>query len=557
MELLTKSIKDNNAYIEEWEQQKTEIENSNASEQLKRKKTERIDKKIREIQAANEQEKIEIMKKIHRIYADFYAKTGWINNKLKHQEMDMRWDNKNTCMRKAFFYELMGEYEGFNIRLDEYGNKCFYTPVLLPIQGGHFLPISLHFGSERNYQEFMIKTDAELDNYREDLPELVYRAKLRLRYQNKQSKLKKDDKNIPTELSEPISGSDIEKIQILVLKYSDAKNKYDGKKEEYNKASKRYKKEACIQEIKQIQAELDEIESELIRLCSSDKQFLECIKEAPTLGYTEEVNKNGLIKEIGHLLEIKSKKDVIEFIKKNPSKTEMVKVLFEDDSDVVKFIELVQDIQSAEDIEKRNELAQKLMYRCVGMGTEGEDAFFPTEDSKESQIEPIKEFIESQGIKIPELDQQIREAFDEKELLKSEEWDIGTEPLTPHNFAKILKKGMIDHNLDFDSADEAIDIYLKLDMLYGRDGEKSIRMIKNKIDNSLGKEEPANYEENKEIYDELYEDALEGRVAKFFEKLPLTFSPAELAEYYQETNEFEREWNQYKERDQDIKGIHN
>lgn len=166
---LTKSIKDNNAYIEEWEQQKTEIENSNASEQLKRKKTERIDKKIREIQAANEQEKIEIMKKIHRIYADFYAKTGWINNKLKHQEMDMRWDNKNTCMRKAFFYELMGEYEGFNIRLDEYGNKCFYTPVLLPIQGGHFLPISLHFGSERNYQEFMIKTDAELDNYREDL----------------------------------------------------------------------------------------------------------------------------------------------------------------------------------------------------------------------------------------------------------------------------------------------------------------------------------------------------------------------------------------------------
>lgn len=72
-------------------------------------------------------------------------------------------------------------------------------------------------------------------------------------------------------------------------------------------------------------------------------------------------------------------------------------------------------------------------------------------------------------------------------------------------------------------------------------------MVKDKIDRALSKDKPENYAEMKEQYNALFDDALEERVPEFFEKLPLTFTPEEAAEYYKQSDEFEAEYNRYLE----------
>lgn len=547
--VIEKEIKE----IENLRKEFSEIANMDRPDELKqrwkKRKYNQINEKYKELEnKLSPETRLMLEQNIHKTYELFHFRIAWIINQRAHElpnSLRGKYYNlKHNNMREGLEHALIGGLTSPKLRArqDDENEECLYTNFSIPIPNGR-RPIELHFGSENKYKEILRHVDGTLNNYILDDSETAYRAKLELRYLHRESQLAKDDYSSGM----PRKGSDREIIEMYVIKYLYLKEKIEG-------INDKSKKEKTIEE-------MDKYKKTLLKFCidypKSADAIIRIIKNTPVLNEGEQYNLEGLYIDLEDSLEIKnrivkiaSKQGLIEFLKANidiADNIQLVNKIINRDKEFDDLLQITQKINAEENPDKRGEIVEELIYRCVGMGTEGEDAFFLAEEGEEIPIKQISDFIKSQEIDITDLDAKIEEAFTEKELLQSEGWDLGTEPLTQRRFAEILKNGMIAHNMDFNHVDEAIEYYRKLDMLYGRDAEHSIEMVKVKIDRVLGEKKPDNYEEMKEQYEALLEDALEGRVPEFFEKLPLTFTPEEAAEYYKQSDEFEAEYNRYLE----------
>ncbi|MBR3162899.1 MAG: hypothetical protein IKF17_02205 [Clostridia bacterium] len=525
--VIKKEIKE----IENLRKEFLKIDNMDSPDKLKqrwkRRKYDQINGKYKELEnKLSSETRLMLEQSIHKTYALFHFRIAWIINQRAHELPNSFRKNyyrsKHSNMREGLEHALIGGLTSQKprVRQDERSEECLYTNYNIPIPNGR-RTIELHFGSEDNYKEVLRLVDGTLNNYILDDSETSYRAKLELRYLHRESQLSKDDHCSRM----PRKGSDREIIEMYVIKYLYLKEKIEG-------INDKSKKEKTIEE-------MDNYKKILLKFCidypKSADAIIRIVQNTPVLNEGEQYNLEGLYIHLEDSLEIKnrlvkidSKQGLIEFLKANidiADNIQLVNKIINRDREFDDLLQITQKINAEEDPDKRGEIVEELIYRCVGMGTEGKDAFFLAEEGEEIPIKQISDFIKLQEIDIPDLEAKIEEAFIEKELLQSEGWDLGTEPLTQRRFAEVLKNGMIAHNMDFNHVDEAIEYYRKLDMLYGRDAEQSIETVKAKLDRALDKKEPENYEEMKEQ--------------------PLSFTPEEAAEYYKQSDEFEVEYNRY------------
>ena len=385
-------------------------------------------------------------------------------------------------------YALLGNIsENFVIRRDDKGSLCLYTNYNKKT-GIIVRPIQLHFGTVENYEKIMMAVEEILENFKDKSPELAYRAELLFRYKYNQTGLPKDMQD-----EHPKEGSIEETIQVQFLRYSDLKNLYD-REENYYKISKRkYKKEEHLEKMNELKQEIDKIVSELIGLGVDNNQVSNIIMNTPTFFESENNNKNSIMNEITAINKNKAKGDSI--------------------NELIVAISNVQTV--AEDAEIKKDLEKELIYRCVGIGTEGTDSLFPLENGENNQAEQIKKFIISQGIDIPDLDQKIQEAFEYKEMLKEDGWSLGEDTLTVSGFIELLKQSMIQRGLTFDDIDTIMEYYIDLDMFYGNDVDICIDEVSNII------KEVMNGDTSIEEFDELFEYICDNNIEEFFENLKI------------------------------------
>ena len=504
----TKALTDITHSIEIMDKQIDEIENSNRNEALKNKQKGRIEKRKEEAKdSLSSQKRLELEQDIYRVYANFYAQISWVANRIAHDGNPNFWNTKHNNMWSAFSYALMGNLDDFNIRLDDNGDRCLDTSVEPPFQNSK-KNISLHFGSEDKYYDFITQADEFLGRQANEGPELAYRAKLKLRYKHIQSNYARDD-DIPKENQIPTVGSDKETIQLWMIKYIDLEEKF-----------KKLKKKDLKQKN---EANRDGIKNHILSICEKNpevKEFIfKTLEQTPTLNDDENICKNNMIDELDSILEIKSKNDIIEFLTFHPDAFSIIKNRYKEDNGISSLLQNIQDVRESKDSKEREEKEKLLIYRCVGMGTEGEDAFFLDEQGEDKSIKQIREFIKALGIDVPNLEEQIQEAFNYKEKLKKENWNIGTQLLTKSSFIDILEHGMIEHEIDFDNVNDAISYYENLDMFYGKDKDKVIKNISTIIDQII------NGNETSEEYNELYEYACDNNIHKFFQKLKNLLKP--------------------------------
>ena len=502
LESKTKVITDIIHSIEELNKQINEIEKSNRIESLKNKQKERAKKKRETIKdSLSPKKSLELEQDIYRVYANFYAQISWVANRIAHDGNPNFWNTKHNNMWSAFSYALMGNLDDFNIRLDDNGDRCLDTSVEPPFQNSK-KNISLHFGSEYKYYDFITQADRILSKKANERPELAYRAKLKLRYKHRQSNYARDE-DIPKEDQIPTLGSNKETIQLWMIKYIDLEEKF--------------KKLKNIDLRKKNEVSRDGIKNHILNICEKRpeiKEFiLKTLEQTPTLNDDENICKHDLIDELDSILEIKSKNDMIELLTSHPDAFSIIKNRYKEDNEISSLLQNIQDVKECKNSKEREDKEKLLIYRCVGMGTEGKDAFFLDKQGEDKPSEQIGKFIKALGIDIQNLEEQIQEAFNYKEKLKEANWNIGTQTLTKNSFIDILEHGMIEHEIDFDNINEAISYYEDLDMLYGKDEDKVIESISTIIDQII------NGDETSEEYNELYEYACDNNIHEFFEKL--------------------------------------
>lgn len=522
-------------------------------------------------------EKTEIIKELHKKISQVYIILAHYVNRNAHQNNTELFTLKDLYMENYIVHATLGgQFLQVTKRDDNQGNHYLKTHMKL-IENNKSKPIELHFGTRRNiiqnYNRIMDGAFLTLENF---LPESSYEKKEFYKLILKDFITSLEENDIEKQAGfRPFTKfisqfpNDIELIMEEFSKVCD--HDIDKDKEEFLErlslnieTLRQAKRETYIEKNKAI-AELIRdcqttqpngktsfVSSELRLLLNNigyeitDEQIDFIIQKKDNLHRSK--NSRMLLKK--YIMQKDSSQGLMKFfssvLKENPEQISTISdidLFYGENANFSNILRVVQQLSIASD-EEKDELKNILIYRCVGIGTEGNYSLFPQSADKSSE-EQIIEFLRAINIDIPDLDTKIEEAFTEKELLQSEGWYLGTEPLTPRRFAEILKNGMIAHNMDFDHVDEAIEYYKKLDMLYGRDAEQSIEIVKAKIDRVLSEKEPENYKEMKEQYGVLYDDALEGKVPEFFEKLPLTFTPEEAAEYYKHSDEFEAEYNIY------------
>ena len=523
----------------------------------------------------NNAEKTTIIKDLHKKISQVYIILAHYVNRDAHHNNTELFKLKDLYMENYIVHATLGgQFLQVTKRNDKQGNHYLKTHMKL-IEDNKSKPIELHFGTRRNfiqnYNRIMDGAFRTLENF---LPE---------NSEEKKNFYKVLLKDFITSLEE----NDIEKqarfrpftkfisqfpndIELIKEAFSEVcDHDIDKDKEEF------LEKLSCnIETIRQVKngtnIEKNKAIAELIRNCQitqpngktsfvsgelstllnnigydvTNEQIDTLIQKKDALRVSRE---NRMLLE-KFTMEKNNPQELMNLLtailKENPEQISTISdidLFYGENANFSNLLGVVQQLSIASDEEKAG-LKKILIYRCVGIGTEGDTPLF-----EQSSKEQIIDFLKAVNIDIPDLDTKIEEAFTEKDLLQSEGWNLGTEPLTPRRFAEILKNGMIEHGIDFDQIDDVIEYYRKIDMLYGRDAEHSIEMVKVKIDRVLGEKKPDNYEEMKEQYDALYDDALEGRVPEFFEKLSLTFTPEEAAEYYEQSDEFEAEYNRYLE----------
>ncbi|MBR3134434.1 MAG: hypothetical protein IKG56_03140 [Clostridia bacterium] len=544
--------------ILELQEEIEDIEEMERSENLKQRWIERKRNEIERLEneldnSLSPEKKMQLERFINKVPAVFYTEIGWVVNQAAHQHREKEKQSRRGSIgrererRKAddFFafkdtkmVEIIANYllnaEGdVTIRLDESGNKCLYIfNNNLPRLFGRS-PIGLHFGSEDKFIRIINNADGILNSYVLERGKDAFRAKLRLRYLKKESSKNKSDNNSTM----PSEGSIKEQIEILTVKYLFYKKRIDSIKNKLRKKGNDQERLNLEKNIKK----MNECKFILLRACIQypdlEEKIMKYIKETPTIDKNEQKELEELNMDLKlslyikkSLLKIKSNKELVDFLKKNIDYIDSIKqvnYIVNGENDFTSLLQTIQEIQNEKDANKKNEMIRILVYRCVGKGTEGEDAFFPSTDDDIDSKKQIIDFIKSidLGVADDSIEYLVDEAIKDKTSIKEDQngdWTEEYKDIEDSNKSNIIsffKNGMIKHKMDLTEVEDAVEILKKLELLYGKDKDGVIDDISRTIDVAFNGDRANSTEEKQFLMDQFEDITLENDYTAFFDLL--------------------------------------
>lgn len=501
------STKDLNRFesIKKTEKEIEEIYEMNRSQELKNKWIKRRKNKIENLKKELEMSlsadtRLKIERLIYKTEALFKAKIAWIYNQRAHKDNKSResaFSEKDVNMQEIIAKALLSEEQGGILRnipntvqeevknllgensimirkADIDNRRCLYILFSnIPISNVN-QQIALHFGTENNYKSIMKNADKIINNEISTRPDIAFRAKLKLRYLNRESMKSQDDKSTLM----PIKGGDREQIELYVIKYLYYKELINSRSRENNN------------DREELTGKMNECKSILLRVCISNPEasdsIIDIIRKTPTIDKDEDNEREGLYEDLMDSIEIKkrlthinSNKGLIDFLKKNIDcidNIQQVNSIINGKIEFSNLLEMIQKIQKEKDANNKKEMAEMLIYRCVGKGTEGEDAFFPSTDEDSDSRKQIIDFIKTLDLDIADYDVEysVDEAIKDKTSIKDNpdgDWTEDFKNIEEGNKSNIilfLKNEMIKYKMDLSDMEDAVKILRTLELLYGK-----------------------------------------------------------------------------------------